>query len=192
MTKSKCELRLGRVHWLFPLHHELDSSLPHPSPNTKPPSHGEGEAVTIWEWEQDGDDPPHPCGQLLSPGQVMAVLMGGVKAKLNSRGNRHRDTRWLQSRAPAQTGGGTWRSATKASTNSQHPHACDLDYKAANRLCLLSTRVDCGGCLEGWAQKGGQAQRREMQPIARPVDSCRGTRPIFGGRLSSLFRLPPC
>ena len=109
-------------------------------------------------------------GQLLSLGQVMAVLMGGVKAKLNSRGNRYRDTRWLQPRAPAQRGGQTLRSATRASTNSQHPNARDLDYKAANRLCLLSAPGDCGGCLEGWAQKGGQAQRRETQPIGM---SCR-------------------
>ena len=36
-------------------HHELDSSLPHPTPNTKPPYHGEGETMNIWEWEQDGE-----------------------------------------------------------------------------------------------------------------------------------------
>lgn len=142
--------------------------------------------MNIWEWEQDGS------GQLLSPGQVMAVLMGGVKAKLNSRGNRHRDTCWLQPRAPAQRGGRTWRSATRASTNSQHPNARDLDYKAANRLCLLSAPVDSGGCRKGGRRREVRLSDERRNQSACHVDSCSGARPIFGGRLSSLFCLPPC
>lgn len=118
-----------------------------------------------------GSNSPHPCGHRLSLGQVMAVLMGGVKAKLNSRGNRHRDTRWLQPRASAQTGGGTWRSATRASTNSQHPNARDLDRKAANRLCLLSTPVDC------WWLPGRVGTEGRAGSARRPchIDSCSGT-----------------
>ena len=136
--------------------------------------------MNIWEWEQDGERPSSSMWAPAALGQVMAVLMGGVKAKLNSRGDCHRDTRWLQPRASAQTGRGSWQSATRASTNSQHPNTHDLDCKAANRLCLLLTPVDCWWLLGrvGTEGRSGSA-RRDATDRPCHTDSRRGAQPIF-------------
>ena len=134
----------------------------------------------IWEWEQDGERPSSSMWAPAALGQVMAVLMGGVKAKLNSRGDCHRDTRWLQPRASAQAGRGSWQSATRASTNSQHPNTHDLDCKAANRLCLLLTPVDCWW-LPGRVGTEGRSGSARRDATDRPchTDSRRGAQPIF-------------
>lgn len=114
-----------------------------------------------------GNDPPHPCGQLLSLGQVMAVLMGGVKAKLNSRGNRletHAGSS-LGPRLKQEEGPGSQPQEPLPIPSALMPMTLTARRQADFVSCQLGWIV--GGCREGWAQKGGQAQQGETQPVGR-------------------------